>query len=845
MRGTNTCPLGNERREYKVKTLAQAALTRALVVLALGVAFGLFAGRTYAQGAPPNPRTVAGAASPAPTQDLMAWVLASKGHWPAVVALTQPVSFPVLVNGLAAGAIKVPAGTLTKVINLQAGQITVAWSGDTKAVPIEATDLIKRLPAEMARTESAQASIAPWENSLGMKFARVPGTRTLFSIWDTRVADFRAYTKDSGYQQQGGSSILSVVKNENAGYTLEWELDKDAGWQKPGFSQGDADPVVGVNWIEAKAFCDWLTRKERASNLIGPDQFYRLPSDEEWSTAAGTGMYPWGNQWPPPPGSVNAADAAFVAALPGSGWPHLAGNDGYARTSPVGSFSPNQYGLYDMAGNVWQWCEDWYRASMNAPALIKKFPWTEDGGGEKYRVTRGGSWSNFQQECLLSSFRFKGPPADRFDSIGFRCVLAGDFPRWQAPTAVTFTPRVESGPLPGSMSARLDPNRQAVGQRYGERPPAEQAVLRALRWLQAQQNGDGTWGSAGYHNVFTGLALLCFLGHGETPGNSREFGGAVSTAINAMIAEGGEHQGRFSGKDNFTGGDSAFQHGVGTCAICEAYAMTRDERLAPLIQQAVDYIVKAQRADGGWADGYDITPDAPRDTRPLPVYKSDTSLSGWQIQALNAAWLTGLPGMDKALPAVLGNAMKNMDRVFYPKDGSFGYRIAGDAGRYTITVSAPAPVPAGVAGMSYVIAPARLSVPDFTGVGVFAKLLWLGRPDRTVRAGLQNIESRELNYSGRDSSLYAWYYDTQACFQAQGSAWDWWNAHFQDLLTSKQSADGSWPQTGGASYEGFACSNRDSELYRTTLCCLMLEVFYRYLPASSEGALGSSAVQVP
>ncbi len=822
MRGTNICPLGNERREYKVKTLAPPALIQAVVVLALIVALGLFARITYAQGAPPNPRTVAGAASPAPTPDLMAWVLASKDRWPAVVALTQPVSFPILLNGLAAGAIKVPAGTLTKVINLQAGQITLEWSGDTKAVPIEATDLIKRLPAEMARTESAQASIAPWENSLGMKFARVPGTRTLFSIWDTRVADFRAYTKDSGYRQQGGSSILSVVKNENAGYTLEWELDKDAGWQKPGFSQGDADPVVGVNWIEAKAFCDWLTRKERASNLIGPDQFYRLPSDEEWSTAAGNGIYPWGNQWPPPPGSVNAADAAFVAALPGTGWPHLPGNDGYARTSPVGSFSPNQYGLYDMAGNVWQWCEDWYRASMNAPALIKKFPWTEDGGGETYRVTRGGSWSNFQQECLLSSFRFKGPPADRFDSIGFRCVLAGDFPRWQAPSAVTFTPRVESAPLPGSMSARLNPNRQAVGQRYGERPPAEQAVLRALRWLQARQNGDGTWGSPGYHDVFTGLALLCFLGHGETPGNSREFGGAVSTAINAMIAEGGEHQGRFSGRDDFVSWDSAFQHGICTCALCEAYIMTRDERLAPIVRKAVDYIVKGQRPDGGWDGDYDLSPDD--QTGRQHSIKSNTFDSGWQIPALAVAHLTGLSGMDGVIPA-LNNAMKNLDRVFDDKDGSFGYSEPG-----------------------------QRAIVNLTGVGVFAKLLWLGRPDRAVRAGLKNIEfgetgyrTGEISYTAPECSLYSWYYNTQACFQAEGDAWAWWNARFQDMLTSHQAADGSWPPTGGRR-EPFVSANNpggDGPLYRTTLCCLMLEVFYRYLPTSSEEALGSRAVQVP
>jgi hypothetical protein len=240
--------------------------------------------------------------------------------------------------------------------------------------------------------------------------------------------------------------------------------------------------------------------------------------------------------------------------------------------------------------------------------------------------------------------------------------------------------------------------------------------------------------------------------------------------------------------------------------------MTRDERLTPLIRQAVDYIIKGQRRDGGWAYEYDISPDDPK-----KFIKSDTSLSGWQIQALEAAHLTGLSGMDGIVPT-FNNAMKNMDRVFNEKDGSFGYRKAGDLRSYNI------------------------AVPNGTGVGVLAKLLWLARPDRTARAGLNNIQSGEISYSA-NCSLSSWYYDTQACFQAQGSAWDWWDAHFQDLLTSKQAADGSWPQTGGNVFEGFFYPESNSPIYRTTLCCLMLEVFYRYLPASADDALGGGAAQ--
>jgi hypothetical protein len=393
-----------------------------------------------------------------------------------------------------------------------------------------------------------------------------------------------------------------------------------------------------------------------------------------------------------------------------------------------------------------------------------------------------------------SAFAMHLPPIAPTD-IGREINLPAQIHQFGSGTAVA---------LPGVMGSRTAGARESAGRKYGENPASEQAVVNALAWLQSQQKPDGTWGTPKYQEAFTGLALLCYLGHGETPQGSFHFGATVNSAINVLVNEGASHECRFTGEDSFAGIEAAYQHAICTYALCEAYTMTRDDRIAPMVKQAVEYILRGQRSDGGWAYSYDVSGD----TRVKP--KSDTSVSGWQIQALKAAYLTGLPGIQDIVRPVLNDAMKNLDRVFNYKNGSFGYRKSGDRD-YSLT-----------------------------GVGVLAKLMWLGRPDASVRDGLVNIQSRELKYDGAGCNLYAWYYDTQACYQAQGDSWDWWKERFQEQLTARQSPDGSWLPTGGWG-EAFRDGNQaggDGALYRTTLCCLMLEVFYRYLPTSQEGPPG-------
>lgn len=236
----------------------------------------------------------------------------------------------------------------------------------------------------------------PFTNSLGMRFAAVPGTEILMCIHETRRADYAAY----------------AAANPEA----------DPSWKAVALEgvpvgAGDDHPVVNVSWDDAKAFCAWLGKKEGRT--------YRLPTDHEWSLAVGIGAreatsgttpeslsarikgeYPWGLQWPPTKGAGNYADEDCRKRFP---WEKtIEGySDGFAVTAPVMSFPPNELGIYDLGGNVWEWCDDWFNAER------------------KEHVFRGGSWGSSAREPLLSSFRAHQTANRRWRNDGFRCVLVG------------------------------------------------------------------------------------------------------------------------------------------------------------------------------------------------------------------------------------------------------------------------------------------------------------------------------------------------------------------------------------------------------------------------------------
>jgi formylglycine-generating enzyme required for sulfatase activity len=222
-----------------------------------------------------------------------------------------------------------------------------------------------------------------------MKFA--PVGSILFGIWPVRVQDYEAFCNATNHSR----------------------LTQD-------FAQGPSHPVVSVNYDDATAFCEWLTRKESEEGQLEEGQVYRLPTDLEWSQAAGLppengvtpeqrdgkllDYYPWGRQWPPPAGAGNYADTAQKGT--GVRIPNY--RDGFAQTSPVGSFAPNPYGLYDLGGNVWQWVQDSYNGG---------------GRGKLWGVLRGGSWGTSKQAELRSSYRNVMDRPERDVIFGFRVVL--------------------------------------------------------------------------------------------------------------------------------------------------------------------------------------------------------------------------------------------------------------------------------------------------------------------------------------------------------------------------------------------------------------------------------------
>jgi formylglycine-generating enzyme required for sulfatase activity len=254
---------------------------------------------------------------------------------------------------------------------------------------------------------------APWTNSLGQVLVPLPGTNALVATWETRVKDFEGFATETRLETTGNTWSL---------YKERWRQGPFS-WKSPGFAQTGEHPVCGVSWLDARAFCEWLTQKERAAGRLGSNQAYRLPYDAEWSRLAGTNRYPSGDAWSPTAAATgNYAGQEARDEHWYSEYPVVTNHtDPFPRTAPVASFAPTAAGLHDLGGNVWEWCEDAFRESIVPSDILAADPALGNRG--RYRVLRGGSWREGGPLETRLDYRRPLGADHRYSDIGFRCVL--------------------------------------------------------------------------------------------------------------------------------------------------------------------------------------------------------------------------------------------------------------------------------------------------------------------------------------------------------------------------------------------------------------------------------------
>lgn len=238
-----------------------------------------------------------------------------------------------------------------------------------------------------------------------------------FEIASTTVtnAQFSDFVRDTGYQTDAERVGWSFVfhhfyKKQDRKHPIEsnqieaapwWIAAEGACWRRP-FGRGSNirslqnHPVVHITWNDAKAFCSWAG--------------CRLPTEAEWEFAARGGLdqnrFPWGNELTP---NGNHRCNIWQGEFPSSNTVA----DGYAGTAPVDAFLPNSYGLYNMAGNVWEWCEDWFGTNHQSAQF------------RTGKVLKGGSYLCHESYCnrYRVAARYANAPNASTGNCGFRVVI--------------------------------------------------------------------------------------------------------------------------------------------------------------------------------------------------------------------------------------------------------------------------------------------------------------------------------------------------------------------------------------------------------------------------------------
>lgn len=388
----------------------------------------------------------------------------------------------------------------------------------------------------------------------------------------------------------------------------------------------------------------------------------------------------------------------------------------------------------------------------------------------------------------------------------------------------------------GGVSLRAGDINQTARQ-YGGTDASQQAVALALLWLKQHQGPDGRWSMHNYHKhapgctcrvpveenipaqrdpedlAGTALGVLPFLGAGHTPLKPTQFQLTVAAGLDYLRAR-QDPSGDLG--NTFDNRGSMYGHALGTIALCEAYAMTRDPKLKQAAQKALNYIVAAQNVStGGW--------------RYFPRTDGDTSVLGWQIMALHSGKIAQLEVPAKPLELAskwLDSTQVDVRSLREPQRFLISFQYM-PGGHVTPALGAVGllsrqylgwkpPHPDLMRGCDYLLERKPPSVDDYRRLAA----RFAGRQRRFL-PGQDDGEGPPLH-------LYYWYYATQVLHHIGGRHFREWNPAIRDLLVATQEKEGhalgSWDPT-------FADhGNRGGRVYATSLAALTLEVYYRYLP---------------
>jgi hypothetical protein len=330
------------------------------------------------------------------------------------------------------------------------------------------------------------------------------------------------------------------------------------------------------------------------------------------------------------------------------------------------------------------------------------------------------------------------------------------------------------------MLGRSGATKDALLKKGGGNTESEAAVARGLAWLARKQLKDGSWefdGASKDKIAATGLALLPFLAAGETHKFGTKYKKTVENGLNWLM-------GRIGSGGGYAGTNSMYSHGIATVALCEAAGMTKDPNVKAKATLAIGYIVRAQGKNGSW--GY---------TGPASS-EGDTSIVGWQIQALASARLAEIKfEKDK----VYKDANKFLESVSDNSGATYGYREKGKS-------------------------------QTLTPVGILSRY-YMGEMNPRHPAFGRGVDFlKQFPPVKGYFDMYYYYYATQVMHFYEGPDWHkFWNPKMRDMLIEMQrkgdeNINGSWDKDQG--FIGSQCG----KLGTTCLALLTLEVYYRHLP---------------